>query len=179
MSGQKLVPTTIIPGDIAIPCQVSCISIPSGNILSPLPPRCTHTHTQVVVGCLPQASYLTHNLTNMQEAFRELRRSLNLHPSSLDPALLLSLRIHCACSTDGTLTVQCGCIVPALICEATPIKDIAIVQTALARNLSGPLPLSALQRRIKHGYITMESTRKLILLLHSDPKASSLPLIGM
>ncbi len=68
---------------------------------------------------------------------------------------------------------------PGLIVEATPIQSIPIVQTALARNLSGPLSLSAIQGKAKHGFVTMEAARKLVLLLHSDPKAVTLPLIGV
>lgn len=115
----------------------------------------------------------------MKEAFEELGRHLSQHPCPLDPALLLSLRVHCSCTKDGSLNVQCGCVSPAIVCEATPIKPVPIVQTALARNLSGPLPLSTLQGRVKHGYVTMESTRKIVLLLHSDPKATQLPLVGV
>lgn len=77
------------------------------------------------------------------------------------------------------MTIQCGCILPSLVYQATPIQSIPIVSTALARNLAGPLPLSSVQGKVKHGYITMESSRKLVLLLHSDPIVLSLPLIGV
>ena len=135
--------------------------------------------TQVTVKSHPEAKYLTHNLTTLQQSIDLLMHTLSSHPSPLDPALLLSLRIHCTCSEDGKLGVQCGCVYPATVIEATPIIPIAIVQTALARNLGGPLSLSAIQGKIKHGYVTMEASRKLVLLLHSDPKATDLPLVGM
>lgn len=132
-----------------------------------------------MVGCHPLAKHLTHNLVTLGEAFESLEQHISRHPCPLDPALLLSLRVHLSCASDGSLNVQCGCVSPAVMCEATPIGPIPIVQTALARNLSGPLPLSTLQGRVKHGYVTMDSTRKVVLLLHSDPKATQLPLVGV
>lgn len=138
-------------------------------------------YVQVVVDCHPDSKYLTHNLSNLQETLDEMTCSLplNLHTTALDPSLLLSLRIHCSSSHDGTVTIRCGCVLPSLLFQTTPISSIPIVSTALARNLSGPLPLSTVQSRARHGYVTMEAARKLVLLLHSDPIASSLPLIGV
>ena len=137
------------------------------------------TSLQVAIECHPLAKHLTHNLVTLGEAFDQLERHISHHPCPLDPAKLVALRVHCGCNKDGGLTVTCGCVGPAIVCEATPIKSIPIVKTALARNLSGPLPLSTLQGRVKHGYVTMDSTRKVVLLLHSDPKATRLPLVGV
>lgn len=135
---------------------------------------------QVVIGSHPDSKYLTHNLNNLQEALEEMKCSLSIsHTDSPDPSQLLSLRIHCACSPSGCLSVQCGCVLPSLAYQATPITPIPIVSTALALNLSGPLPLSTLQKRAKHGYVTMETSRKLVLLIHSDPLVRSLPLVGV
>lgn len=145
---------------------------------------------QVVIDAHPDSKYLVHNLNSLQETLNEMSQSLSLqhtmtldpsrrHTTTLDPSRLLSLRIHCSCSHDGAVTLQCGCVMPSLLYQATPISSIPIVPTALARNLSGPLPLSQLQGRVKHGYITMETSRKLVLLLHSDPIVPSLPLIGV
>ena len=134
---------------------------------------------QVVVESHPLAKPLTHNLVTLKEAFQQLEQHLLEHPCPLDPALLLSLRVHCSRTKDGDLVVQCECVSPAIVCEATPIKPIPIVKTALARNLSGPLPLSILQGRVRHGYVTMDSMRKVLLILHSDPKATQLPLVGV
>lgn len=128
----------------------------------------------------PDVNYLTHNLISLQETVDEMRQSLSIHHTDTpDPAHLLSLRIHCSCSNTGSVTVRCGCVVPSLGFQATPITPIPIIVTALALNLSGPLPLSTLQKRIKHGYVTMESSRKLVLLIHSDPLVRSLPIIGV
>ncbi|XP_044769777.1 SCL-interrupting locus protein [Neomonachus schauinslandi] len=50
---------------------------------------------------------------------------------------------------------------------------------ALARNLSSNLSISQVQGTYKYGYLTMDETRKLLLLLESDPKVCSLPLVGI
>ncbi|XP_032016667.1 SCL-interrupting locus protein isoform X3 [Hylobates moloch] len=50
---------------------------------------------------------------------------------------------------------------------------------ALARNLSSNLNISQVQGTYKYGYLTMDETRKLLLLLESDPKVYSLPLVGI
>ncbi|XP_007463991.1 PREDICTED: SCL-interrupting locus protein isoform X5 [Lipotes vexillifer] len=50
---------------------------------------------------------------------------------------------------------------------------------ALARNLSSNLNISQVQGTYKYGYLTMDETRKLLLLLESDPKIYSLPLVGI
>lgn len=128
----------------------------------------------------PDVNYLTHNLISLQETVEEMKRCLSIHHTDApDPSHLLSFRIHCSCSHAGSVTVRCGCVVPSLVFQATPIAPIPIVVTALALNLSGPLPLSTLQKRIKHGYVTMEASRKLVLLIHSDPLVRSLPIIGV
>ncbi|KAK0045462.1 SCL-interrupting locus protein [Biomphalaria pfeifferi] len=63
--------------------------------------------------------------------------------------------------------------------KVTPIPAIPIVLTALSKNLAGPRSLSKVQGVPKTGYLTMDHTRKLLLVLESDPKASSLPLVGI
>ncbi|XP_023077365.1 SCL-interrupting locus protein [Piliocolobus tephrosceles] len=50
---------------------------------------------------------------------------------------------------------------------------------ALARNLGSNLNISQVQGTYKYGYLTMDETRKLLLLLESDPKVYSLPLVGI
>lgn len=108
-----------------------------------------------------------------------VKQSLTSHNTPLDPSLLLSLKIQCTYSENDQISVECACVYPGLIVKAIPIQPIPIVQTALARNLSGPLSLSAIQGKAKHGFVTMEVARKVVLLLHSDPKAVTLPLVGV
>ncbi|CAL1534439.1 unnamed protein product [Lymnaea stagnalis] len=63
--------------------------------------------------------------------------------------------------------------------KAVPITPIPIVLTALSKNLAGPMSLSHMQGTPKTGYLTMDHTRKLLLVLESDPKTSNLPVIGI
>lgn len=63
--------------------------------------------------------------------------------------------------------------------KAVPITPIPIVLTALSKNLAGPMSLSHMQGTPKTGYLTMDHTRKLLLVLESDPKTSSLPVVGI
>ncbi|KAL3868960.1 hypothetical protein ACJMK2_041705 [Sinanodonta woodiana] len=62
---------------------------------------------------------------------------------------------------------------------ATPISSVPIVPTALSKNLAGPMSISHMQGEPKTGYLTMDHTRKLLLVLESDPKVINLPLVGI
>ncbi|XP_010002331.1 PREDICTED: SCL-interrupting locus protein [Chaetura pelagica] len=53
------------------------------------------------------------------------------------------------------------------------------LDTALARNLNSTMNIAQVQGTYKCGYLTMDQTRKLLLLLESDPKAYALPLVGV
>ncbi|KAK7101216.1 SCL-interrupting locus protein homolog [Littorina saxatilis] len=75
--------------------------------------------------------------------------------------------------------LQFDVVTLATVFKATPVNPVPIVPTALAKNLGGPRSLSQMQGRPKIGYLTMDHTRKLLLVLESDPKVSSLPIVGI
>ncbi|CAH1772414.1 unnamed protein product [Owenia fusiformis] len=63
--------------------------------------------------------------------------------------------------------------------QAVPVSPVPIIQTALSKNLASGQSMSALQGQPKAGYLTLDQTRKLLLVLESDPKVSTLPLVGV
>ena len=120
------------------------------------------------------------------ELFGEFVKEIEENSSnSLDSLAILKLfRCLCVCQyTDhfGELSfdLSWNLIAPATTFLLKPLNPVPIIPTALARNLSGPLSLSSLQNAPKHGFLTMDQTRKLLLLLESDPKISTLPLVGV
>ncbi|KAK7495946.1 hypothetical protein BaRGS_00012936 [Batillaria attramentaria] len=83
-------------------------------------------------------------------------------------------------NSDKTVAhLQFDVVTLASVLKATPVNAVPIVPTALAKNLAGPRNLSNLQGRPKSGFLTMDHTRKLLLVLDSDPKVSSLPIVGI
>ncbi|XP_022087861.1 SCL-interrupting locus protein homolog [Acanthaster planci] len=123
----------------------------------------------------------THSTEDFKATFKFLEHSCSSRDTP-DIGNFLSLRIQCCCydsADDMTFNLHIGAITMGNVLEATPINPLPIIPTALARNLTGPLNLSEIQGCPKAGYITMDQTRKLLLLLESDPKACTLPLIGI
>ena len=56
---------------------------------------------------------LPHNLITLQDSLTALHSALvrpHPLPRPLDPTSLLALRVHCVCSEDGTVYVQCECV---------------------------------------------------------------------
>ncbi|XP_064617151.1 SCL-interrupting locus protein homolog isoform X2 [Liolophura sinensis] len=78
-----------------------------------------------------------------------------------------------------TCDVEFDVVCPSTHFLVTQINPVPIVPTALSKNLAGPMSLHHLQGEPKTGYLTMDHTRKLLLVLESDPKAYGLPLVGI
>ncbi|XP_053777390.1 SCL-interrupting locus protein isoform X2 [Desmodus rotundus] len=149
-------PTASLPGDFVIPCKV-------------------HTH-----GLCPR-EVIVHNADNLSSAFKALQHHV-CSKDSLDCGKLLSLRAHITSreSLDAVeFDLHWAAVTLANTFKCTPVKPIPIIPTALARNLSSNLNISQVQGTYKYGYLTMDETRKLLLLLESDPKVYSLPLVGI
>ncbi|NXM19567.1 STIL protein, partial [Ploceus nigricollis] len=154
--GSGKIPTASLPGDFLIPCTVNAWGPCSDNII-------------------------VHSVEDISLAFKGLQQSL-CSKESLDLSKLLTVRAHIVFTENldnlhfnfcwASLTV-------ANILEYTPVKSVPIIPTALARNLNSPMNIAQVQETYKCGYLTMDQTRKLLLLLESDPKAYALPLVGV
>ncbi|XP_021055788.1 SCL-interrupting locus protein isoform X4 [Mus pahari] len=149
-------PTASLPGDFLIPCRV---------------------HTQG----LGSRDVIVHNADDFSSALKALQYHV-CSKDFLDCGKLLCLRAQITPreSLDGVdFNLQWTAVTLANSFKCVPVKPIPIIPTALARNLSSNLNISQVQGTYKHGYITMDETRKLLLLLESDPKVYSLPLVGI
>ncbi|XP_022800831.1 uncharacterized protein LOC111338596 [Stylophora pistillata] len=153
---KRKVPTTVVPGDHIVPITL-------------------------IQGLSGAENSVTHTTEEFQRTFQvQFGRISSQETVSLSH--LVSLKVCCQSHGDDDeiiINVNCGAIAMGTKICATPVVAVPIIPTALARNLSGPLRLSEVQGVPKCGYLTMDHTRKLLLLLESDPKAVSLPLLGI
>ncbi|XP_020901033.1 SCL-interrupting locus protein homolog [Exaiptasia diaphana] len=150
------VPTTVVPGDQVIPLKL-------------------------VKGLMGAQQTATHSKQDFQKTF-ELLHSRFSGQEQLSLSNFISTKACCYAHTEAEeliLNIQVGAVTMATSILATPVSPVPIIPTALARNLTGPLRLSDVQGVPKCGFLTMDHTRKLLLLLESDPKAYSLPLVGV
>ncbi|XP_054690193.1 SCL-interrupting locus protein [Grus americana] len=153
--GSGKVPTASLPGDFLIPCTVNAWGS-SDNII-------------------------VQSAEDISLAFKGLQHSL-CSKESLDLSKLLTVRAHIVFTENLDnlhFNFHWASITVANILEYTPVKSVPIIPTALARNLNSPMNIAQVQGTYKCGYLTMDQTRKLLLLLESDPKAYALPLVGV
>ncbi|NXB77674.1 STIL protein, partial [Donacobius atricapilla] len=154
--GSGKIPTASLPGDFLIPCTVNAWGPCSDNII-------------------------VHSAEDISLAFKGLQQSL-CSKESLDLSRLLTVRAHIVFTENLDnlhFSFHWASLTVANILEYTPVKSVPIIPTALARNLNSPMNLAQVQGTYKCGYLTMDQTRKLLLLLESDPKAYALPLVGV
>ncbi|XP_030311097.1 SCL-interrupting locus protein [Calypte anna] len=154
--GSGKIPSAPLPGDFLIPCVINAWGPSADNII-------------------------VHSAEDIGLAFKNLQHSL-CSKESLELSKLLTVRAHIV-FTENLDNLQFNfhwaSITAANILEYTPVKSVPIIPTALARNLSSTMNIAQVQGTYKCGYLTMDQTRKLLLLLESDPKAYALPLVGV
>ncbi|CAD5114677.1 DgyrCDS3723 [Dimorphilus gyrociliatus] len=75
--------------------------------------------------------------------------------------------------------VKSDLIAPSIKFNATPIQNVPLVNSALAKNLASPYCRSYVLGEAQTGYLSMDQTRKVLLILESDPKVSKLPIVGI
>ncbi|XP_044156738.1 SCL-interrupting locus protein [Bufo gargarizans] len=149
------VPSTLLPGDSAIPCTIYPKETIGDDVL--------------------------HTPEDFTSSFKGLQSHLHSR-EALDLSKLLTVRAHITYleNMDNLhFDLRWAAVTVANTFESTPIKPVPIIPTALARNLSSHNNIAQLQGTHKCGYLTMDQTRKLLLVLESDPKAYTLPLVGI
>ncbi|XP_060087767.1 SCL-interrupting locus protein isoform X2 [Heteronotia binoei] len=154
--GLEKIPTTPLPGDFLIPCTVNTWGSSPSDII-------------------------VHNSESFSLAFKILQQNLNGH-DSLDPSRLLMLRVYVSSAEhmdNLNFDFHWAAVTLANTLKYTPVNSVPIIPTALARNLNSHMSIAQVQGTCKCGYLTMDQTRKLLLVLESDPKAYTLPLIGI
>ncbi|KAL8584582.1 hypothetical protein ACOMHN_002312 [Nucella lapillus] len=117
------------------------------------------------------------------EAIKMLEKRCSSHETlELNNLLLVkgwcSVRCHQHAET-AVAHLQFDVVTLANVFKATPVNPVPVIPSALAKNLVGPRSLSHMQGRPKMGYLSMDATRKLLLVLESDPKVASLPVVGI
>ncbi|XP_067086768.1 SCL-interrupting locus protein homolog isoform X1 [Osmerus mordax] len=151
------IPTALLPGDILVPCIFGTQELFSADNVF--------------------------HAAEDQMSFKMLRHYC-CSREPLDLAKMLILRAH-LCGTQHTDTLdfvmRWAAITVANTINTLPIKPIPIIPTALARNLTALSILAQPLNSVNHrrGFLTMDQTRKLLLMFESDPKAYTLPLVGV
>ncbi|TNM88096.1 hypothetical protein fugu_006317 [Takifugu bimaculatus] len=153
-SSSGRVPCAMLPGDVLVPCLYL-----------------THGDTSDAV----------QSESDLHHCFKSLQQLLSGRQNlELGQLLKVRGRIICSQQSDATLfSLSWSSVCPSVGLDVQAVRAVPIIPTALLRSLTStarPLPQLA---NCQKGYLTMDQTRKLLLLLESDPKACSLPLVGL
>ncbi|XP_034438146.1 SCL-interrupting locus protein homolog isoform X1 [Hippoglossus hippoglossus] len=150
------VPTALLPGDVLVPCLFS-----------------TQTETSPVTVIQSEAE-IHHSVKALQQ-FVSSRQTLDL-------SQLIKVRGRVVCSQQSdtmVFSLSWSAICPSVSMDIQPVRAIPIIPTALLRSLIGVGRTLQHATNCHRGFLTMDQTRKLLLLLESDPKAANLPLVGL
>nr|XP_057929930.1 SCL-interrupting locus protein homolog isoform X2 [Doryrhamphus excisus] len=148
------IPAAPLPGDVQVPCLFS---------------------SQKTSDDLIQSE------AELYRSFTVLQRHVSgRQPLSLSQLIMVKGRVSCQQQADATLfTLSWSSICPSISLDVQPVRAIPIIPTALLRSLTSLGQMRPPHNSHQRGFVTMDQTRKLLLLLESDPKASKLPLVGL
>nr|XP_033476642.1 SCL-interrupting locus protein homolog isoform X2 [Epinephelus lanceolatus] len=150
------VPSALLPGDVLVPCLFS-------------------TQTEAASDTVVQSEAELHH------CFKALQQCVS-NRQTLGLSQLMEVRGHVIVSHQSdtaTFVLSWSAVCPSVSVDVQPVRAVPIIPTALLRSLTSihrPLPHATNRQR---GFLTMDQSRKLLLLLESDPKASNLPLVGL
>ncbi|XP_034532276.1 SCL-interrupting locus protein homolog isoform X2 [Notolabrus celidotus] len=148
-------PSSLLPGDVLVPCLFSSQSETSDTVVQ--------------------------SEAELHHCFKALQQCVSSR-QTLDLGQLIKFRGHVVCCQQydaAVFSLSWSFVCPSISVDVQPVRSVPIIPTALLRSLTSfnrPLPQAASRQR---GFLTMDQTRKLLLLLESDPKASTLPLVGL
>uniref|UniRef100_W5LFN7 STIL centriolar assembly protein n=2 Tax=Astyanax mexicanus TaxID=7994 RepID=W5LFN7_ASTMX len=149
-------PTALLPGDVLVPCLFEAQTVADSTVYS---------------------------ADDFDVSFKMLQHCCSSR-ETLELSKLLGLRARLSCLENMdrlSFGLNWAGLTLANSLEAVPVRAVPIIPTALARNLSSLVsiaqPLHSAGR--KRGFLTMDQTRKLLLILESDPKVYTLPLVGV
>ncbi|XP_068508257.1 SCL-interrupting locus protein homolog isoform X2 [Syngnathus scovelli] len=132
----------------------------------------------VLVPCLFTSQKSSDDLVQSKAELKRSISALQAHVSGWQPlelSQLLKVKGRVSCQPWGDAAsyhLAWSSICLSVRLDVHPLRPVPIIPTALLRSLSGTIG----RRR---GFVTMDESRKLLLLLESDPKASKLPLVGV
>ncbi|XP_065644903.1 SCL-interrupting locus protein homolog isoform X9 [Hydra vulgaris] len=147
-------PTSTLPGNICIPVNL-----------------CHKSYNN----CESQL----HSFIDFEASILSIKSWLS-RKEKLDASNLVSMKMKCLFFSEENkiqVLISCSCITFADTFSVQSISSIPVIQTALARNLCGTL--GDKYTHVQTGFITMDQTRKLLLLVETDPKVYLLPLVGV
>ncbi|XP_047192840.1 SCL-interrupting locus protein homolog [Scophthalmus maximus] len=151
------VPSALLPGDVLVPCLFS-------------------TQREATPDAVVQSEAELHH------CFKVLQQCVSSR-QTLDLSQLLKVRGRVVCSQQSdvaAISLSWSLVCPSVSVDVQPVRAVPIIPTALLRSLTSVgRPQHHHTAGRQRGFVTMDQTRKLLLLLESDPKASNLPLVGL
>ncbi|XP_016131607.1 SCL-interrupting locus protein homolog [Sinocyclocheilus grahami] len=177
-------------GTLAVDCDEECVTITldrfdPGREQTGCPGKAPTALLpgDILVPCVFEAQHATGSTVHSREDLNILFKMLQhccCSKEILELSKLLTLRARLSCSENMdrlTFDLSWAAVTLACMLDAVPVRAVPVIPTALARNLSSPAGVT--QNSRKRGFLTMDQTRKLLLILESDPKAYTFPLVGI